>query len=240
MKALIEDDEPLAHEVVLQYAEEVDFIAIVGQCYSATEALAFIRKQPIDLLFLDIQMPKLLGVDLLRVLDQKPLVIITSAYKEYALESFELDVCDYLLKPYRYDRFLKAVNKAFDLFEMKNQSAEKNSINQTPEASIEKIVVKSEKRILQLDLTSIFFLESYGNYVKIWLEDNYHLTPRTLTSFDQELPDKNFLQVHKSYIVQVKHIDYIEGNQIFLRNKKTIPVGKNYRSMVRERFLKGS
>ncbi len=236
MKALIVDDEPLAHQIVLQYAEEVDFIDIVGQCYSATEALAFFRKQPVDLLFLDIQMPKLLGVDLLRVLDQKPLVIITSAYKEYALESFELDVCDYLLKPYRYDRFLKAVNKALDLYEMKNPAQEK-VVGEVPGDEVsDKIMVKSEKRILQLDLVDIYFLESYGNYVKLWLKDSFHLTPRTLTSFVRELPEKIFLKVHKSFIVQVTHIDYIEGNQIFLRNGKTIPIGKNFRSVVKDRF----
>ncbi len=232
MKALIVDDEPLAHQIVIQYAEEVDFIDIIGQCYTATEALAFIRKQPVDLLFLDIQMPKLLGTDLLRVLELKPLVIITSAYKEYALESFELDVCDYLLKPYRFDRFLKAVNKALDLFEMKHPV----NTNYAEASGSETIVIKSDKRILQVGLDEIYFLESFGNYVKLWMDDNFHLTPRTLTSFDNELPDLQFMKVHKSFIVQVKHINYIEGNQIFLKNDRVIPIGKNYRSIVKERF----
>ncbi|MEM1124793.1 MAG: response regulator, partial [Bacteroidota bacterium] len=120
LKALIIDDEPLAHMVILEYVKDIPFIEVVGQCNLATEAISALRQQPVDLLFLDINMPKIKGLDFLRTLKNPPLVIITSAYQEYALESFELDVCDYLLKPFRFDRFLRAVNKAQEVYQLKS------------------------------------------------------------------------------------------------------------------------
>jgi len=236
LRALIIDDEPLAHKVILQYAKDVDFIEIAGQCHLATEALSVLKNQEIDLIFLDINMPKLKGLDFLRTLSRKPIVIITSAYEEYALESFELDVCDYLLKPFRFDRFLKAVNKASELYLLKNQKP--SAANFLPKKEEEKqsgqIFIKSEKRLIQIDLEAINYLESYGNYVKVWLDDQFHLTPRTLTSFDEELPQDTFFKIHKSFVINRKHIDYVEGNAVVMKNKKLIPIGKNHRAEFKE------
>jgi len=229
LRCLIIDDEPLAHDVILAYARDVDFLEIVGQCYLATEALALLREQQIDLIFLDIHLPKLKGLDFLRTLSQKPLVIVTSAYEAYALESFELDVCDYLLKPFRFDRFLKAVNKALEMYQLRQGQSAPSTQEEEPEA-VRHIFIKSDKRFIQVNLADIFYLESYGNYVKVWLENEFHLTPRTLASFDAELPARDFFRIHKSYIINRKYIDYVEGNTVVLTNKTELPVGKNQRA----------
>lgn len=229
LRCLIIDDEPLAHEVILAYARDVDFLEIAGQYYLATEALPVLRERQINLIFLDIQMPRLKGLDFLRTLSRKPLVIVTSAYEEYALESFELDVCDYLLKPFRFDRFLKAANKALEMYQLRQRQSTPSTQEEEPEPA-RQIFIKSDKRFIQINLADIFYLESYGNYVKVWLEGAYHLTPRTLASFDAELPANDFFRIHKSYMINRKYIDYVEGNTVVLTNKTELPVGKNQRS----------
>lgn len=228
LRALIIDDEPLAHKVVLEYVSATPFIEVVGQCYLATEALAFLHEQEVDLIFLDIQMPKIKGLDFLRTLKVKPLVIITSAYEEYALESFELEVCDYLLKPFRFDRFLKAVNRALELKQLKSPAAATPVPTPAP-SEPEQLFIKSDKRLIQVALEDLFYLESYGNYVKVWLEKEFHLTPRTLSSFEAQLQHTDFHRIHKSYIVNKKQIAYIEGNFLVMKNKQQLPIGKNHR-----------
>jgi DNA-binding LytR/AlgR family response regulator len=230
LKALIIDDEPLAHKVILEYAKDVPFIEIVGQCYLATEALALMRTQEVDLLFLDINMPKIKGLDFLRTLLKKPIVIITSAYQEYALESFELEVCDYLLKPFRFDRFLKATNRAYELFQLKNAPQTPiSSLKESVSEDSNQLFIKSDKRLIQVNISDIFYLESYGNYVKIWLENEFHLTPRTLSSFEEQLASNEFFRIHKSFIINRKWIDYVEGNMVKMKNRKTVAIGKNQR-----------
>ncbi|MEM8527280.1 MAG: LytTR family DNA-binding domain-containing protein [Bacteroidota bacterium] len=223
MRALIIDDEPLAHLVILEYAKDLPDLEIVGQCHLATEALAFLKQEAVDLIFLDINMPKIKGLDFLRILKKKPLVIITSAYEEYALESFELAVCDYLLKPFRMDRFLKAVQRAKELYESKNTN---DSTLQKDESSL---FIKSDKRLIQLQMDDIYYLESYGNYIKVWLAQTFHLTPSTLTAFERQLPSQQFYKIHKSYLINLRQIDYLEGNTVVLKNGKILPIGKNHR-----------
>ena len=231
LNALIIDDEPLAHKVILKYAEDVPFLHIMGQVYQATDAYALLQQHSIDLLFLDIQMPKLKGLDFLRTLDHQPLVIITSAYEEYALEGYELQVCDYLLKPFRFERFLKAVHQA----QKRSQpvAIAPPSATASADAAQDQLFLKVDKRFLQINLRDIICLESYGNYVKVWTGDNFLLTPRTLTSFEEELPSEQFARVHKSFILQKTRIDYLEGNQVFMTNGMTVPIGKSYRSVVK-------
>lgn len=231
LNALIIDDEPLAHKVILKYAEDVPFLNIVGQVYQATDAYALLQQHSIDLLFLDIQMPKLKGLDFLRTLDHQPLVIITSAYEEYALEGYELQVCDYLLKPFRFERFLKAVHQAQKRIQPKSIAS--SSVTTLTDTTTDQLFLKVDKRFLQVKFSDIIYLESYGNYVKVWTGDNFLLTPRTLTSFEEELPSEQFARVHKSFILQKNRIDYLEGNQIFMTNGMAIPIGKNYRTTVK-------
>ncbi len=237
LRALIIDDEPLAHDIILEYAKSVPFLDVIGHCHLATEAFVFLNEQEVDLIFLDIQMPKIKGLDFLRTLSSPPLVVVTSAYEEYALESFELDVCDYLHKPFRFDRFLKAVNKALEWHQLKNQSqGEESSSGPSPSSTADPLFIKSDKRHIQLEPKNIFYLESYGNYVKVWLADHFHLTPATLSSFEEQLPDNIFLRIHKSYLINIHQIDYVEGNMVFLKNEKELPVGKNYRKKLKQFF----
>lgn len=228
ISAIIIDDEPLAHKIIERFVADVGFVEIVGQCFYATDAYEILSTKEVDLIFLDIEMPKLKGLDFLKTLTVKPKVIVTTAYEEYALEGFELQVSDYLLKPYSFDRFLKAVNKVRSETKRLNTSEGKS---QTP--SSRKIFVKVDKRQIQIDTGEIQCLESYGNYVKIWLGSEMLLTPRTLSSFERELALGQFFKVHKSYIVQRKFVDFVEGNQITLHNKMRVPVGKSHRSMLK-------
>lgn len=223
LQALIIDDEPLAHEVISLYAKDIPFLQITGHCYQATEALEYLSRNHVDLLFLDIQMPRIKGLDLLKILKKKPLVIITSAYGEFALESFELDVCDYLLKPFSFERFLKAVNKAMEQQRPSEAPMEKSM-------APDQLFVKTDKRFVQLEMKEIFYLESAGNYVKLWLKDEFLLTPRTLSSFEEQLPMGDFIRIHKSFIVNKLHVNYLEGNMVVLKNGKTLLVGKNYKN----------
>lgn len=237
LKTLIIDDEPLAHMVILEYAKDVPFIEIVGQCNLATEAICFLQNQEVDLLFLDINMPKIKGLDFLRTLKNPPLAIITSAYQEYALESFELDVCDYLLKPFRFDRFLKAVNKAQEMHQLRQVNSIGSDTKQELGTTETQLFIKADKRLINIDLSEIYYFESYGNYVKVWLRDQFHLTPRTLTSFVEQVPENDFYRIHKSFFINRKYIDYVEGNFLLMKNGKQLPIGKNHRSDFKQ-FLK--
>jgi len=227
LKALIIDDEPLAHLVVQEYAKEIPFLEIVGQCHLAIDAIKVLKEQSIDLLFLDINMPKLTGLEFLRTLKVTPKVIITSAYPEFALESYDLDVSDYLLKPYRFDRFLKAVNKVQEQYQL-----EQTAVTPTETSSVEdqQLFIKSDKRLINISLSEIYYLESYGNYVKVWLEKEFHLTPKTLTHFEELLSPSDFFRIHKSFILNRKFIDYVEGNFVVMKNGKQLTIGKTQRS----------
>ena len=209
LKCLIVDDEPLAHNVIINYATDLDYIDIVAQAYRPTQALNILRSQQIDLIFLDIKMPKMTGLDMLRISSTPPLAIITSAYEEFALEGYELNVCDYLLKPFRFERFVQACHKALNQFQMQNNIA--SSSNQF-------IVVKSDKRLIRIEVKDIQFIESYGNYVKIWRNDEYLMTPRTLSSFEDELGTSTFFKIHKSYLVNTSHVQFVEGNNVKITN----------------------
>jgi DNA-binding LytR/AlgR family response regulator len=230
LKALIVDDEPLAHEIIVDYLTDLPFVEVVAQCYLATEALNYISENHVDLLFLDVNMPKLSGIELLKVLTNKPQVIITSAYQEYALESFELEVCDYLLKPYRYERFIKAVNKARQQFQLQQDNEQNHKVIE--EASI---FIKVDRKVIQIKLSDVVYLEAYGNYVKVWVGIKVYLTPRTLSSFESELAsdDNKFIRIHKSYIIQKAHIKMIENRKVEMSNEQLLPVGKNYKLLAK-------
>ncbi len=233
LRALIIDDEPLAHKVIQQYAKDVPFLSIVGQCYKATEAYAILERETIDLLFLDINMPRLKGIDFLRTLEQRPAVIITSAYEEYALEGYELRVTDYLLKPFSFERFLRAINSVRK--QHRPNSPTSSSLQPEESPHPEQLFIKVDKRQLRLNFSDIHYLESFGNYVKVWTGKSYHLTARTLISFVDSLPP-DFAQIHKSFIVRKQYIEYIEGATVVMKSQQVLPVGKNFRSIVREWF----
>jgi DNA-binding LytR/AlgR family response regulator len=234
IKALIIDDEPLAHKIILKYAADIPFLEIVGQCYKASEAYPLLENGEVDLLFLDINLPRLKGLDFLRTLERPPLVVVTSAYEEFALEGYELRVADYLLKPFSFERFLRAMGTVrAALSNAVPASSSPSTSSADTDENTNYLFVKVDKRHLRIPYAEIVYLESYGNYVKIWSGTSFNLTPRTLTSFVEELPG-NFVRIHKSYLINKDRINYVEGAMMVMKNGQMLPVGKNYRKLVRE------
>ncbi|WP_020566729.1 LytR/AlgR family response regulator transcription factor [Neolewinella persica] len=234
IKALIIDDEPLAHKVILQYATNIPFLEVTGQCYKASEAYPLLENGEVDLIFLDINLPRLKGLDFLRTLEHPPVVVVTSAYEEFALEGYELRVADYLLKPFSFERFLRAMGAVrANLSTTPSNTTGPTLPPTSSDGQADYLFIKVDKRHLRIPFADIAYLESYGNYVKIWDGSNFNLTPRTLTSFVEELP-ANFVRIHKSYLINKDHIDYVEGAMMVMKNGQMLPVGKNFRKVVRE------
>ncbi len=234
LTALVIDDEPLAHQIITTYAKDLDFLQITGHCHRATEAYPLLSRQPVDLIFLDINMPDLKGLDFLRTLERRPKVIITSAFEEYALESFELQVSDYLLKPFRFTRFLRAVNKVQK--ELGKTGAAAGAM--TGNRPADHLFIKVDRQHRRVEFSDILYLESYGNFVKVWVGADFLLTTRTLSSLAAELPANDFLKIHKSFVVQKAKVDYLEGNQLMMPNGAALPVGKLQREAVKA-WIKG-
>lgn len=225
LQCIIADDEPIARQILENYIQEIPNLELIASCKNAFEVMDILQTKKVDLLFLDINMPKLSGLSLLKTMQQKPEVIITTAYAEYAIEGFELSVNDYLLKPFSLERFLQAVLKV-----QQKQQPNKETIVVQNEIVTTSIFVKSDKKIIKLNLEDINYVEAYGNYVKIYTE-NMILTPQTLSDFLEKLSD-DFIRIHKSFIINFNHLKLIDGNQIILQNDIKLPIGKSYRKAV--------
>lgn len=237
MNYLIIDDEPLAHRVIEKYTLKLPSLNKVGNAYDAFEGFELLNSTTVDLIFLDINMPKLKGLAFLRTLANPPIVIITSAYREYALEGFELNVCDYLLKPFSFERFLTAVNKAI-IVDKKEHLELLTPTTPIPSTEFsQKIFIKGDRKYHQIALSDILYLESYGSYVKIFLNDSMILTHETTSHFENILPKTIFMRVHKSYIVAIQKIEIIEGNRLKIKDKQ-IPIGNFYKKDVKD-LIKG-
>lgn len=229
INCLIVDDEELAQRVVERYINDIVSLNLVKKCNNALEAMEVLQDQSIDLLFLDINMPKISGLSFLRNLKNPPMVIITTAYREYALEGFELDVIDYLKKPFSFERFFNAVNKVIDktkLQEKKQTKILKSEINQQIEKSF--IFIKSEKITYKIDYKDIQFIETVGDYIKIITQEKVVMAYHSLKYMEDILPEKDFPRVHKSFIISISKIKNIEGNMIRI-GTATIPIGRTYR-----------
>ena len=222
IKYIIVDDETASHDNIKDYASNLSYLSFQKSCYNAFEALEYLNKHSIDLIFLDINMPKLSGLEFLKTLSNPPKIIITTAYKEFALEGYELNIDDYLLKPFNFSRFVKSVSKVSDALAIKS-----NPIQNT-ETTEDKIFIKEDKKYYQIKLKDILFIEAYGNYVKIYLLDKMIVSHQTLTSFTHNLPESQFIRVHKSFIISIDKIELIEGNRIHIHGNK-IPIGKLYK-----------
>ncbi len=231
MNYLIIDDEPIAHRIIEGYCKELPQLNKVGNVFSALKASELVINQQVDLIFLDLNMPKMTGFEWLKTLSHPPKIIVTTAYQEYALEGYELDVVDYLLKPISFPRFLKAVQKA-SAIETKAQAKPSNT-NSVQEHSL---FLKGDKIHHQIHLRDILFVEAYGNYSKVFLQENMILTHKKISELEQLLPKQNFMRVHKSFLVAVDKIDSIQGNQIYLQEHK-IPIGQTYRSMINQLLM---
>ncbi|NRB50661.1 MAG: response regulator transcription factor [Saprospiraceae bacterium] len=216
------DDEPIAHRIIQSYGAQLTHLQCVGNSYNALEAMSFLAKQPVDLLFLDINMPKLSGFDLLRSLTHRPAVIITSAHQEHALEGYEWEILDYLLKPFSFDRFLKAVNRY-----------QPSVSPDQPPSSEAQYFVKVGKAFHQIPLHELLWIEAQGNYCRYQLEGRSIKTHQKISTVESQLPTSSFLRVHKSFIVATARIESINGNQIFIQ-EQAIPLGQTYKRSVQQ------
>jgi DNA-binding LytR/AlgR family response regulator len=225
IKCIIVDDEPLSQEVVERYVNDFPRLELFATCSNAIEAIEVIQNQSIDLIFLDINMPKLSGINFLKSLNNPPLVIFTTAYPEYAVQGFDLDVVDYLLKPFSFDRFLKAVNKAIIKLNILNEGKKTNAGNSNEQNYL---LIKADKKIYKTDYDDILYFQSCGDYVKIIAKEKTLISHKTLKDIYSELPEHLFVRIHKSYIIPLKRISFIEGNRIYI-GKESLPIGLSFK-----------
>lgn len=227
MKYCIIDDEPIAHRIIEGYCKNLPYLQKTGNCYDAFEAMQLLNNKAVDLIFLDINMPKLSGFDLLKTMQQIPKVIVTSAYEEFALEGYELNISDYLLKPFSFARFLKAINKVMDY--------QKSTLIPSPEEKQGSFFLKADKKIHQIHADDILFIEANGNYTKVFLAEEMIMCHEKISSLEKILPTHNFIRVHKSFIVAAKKIKMIEGNRIVIR-EHYVPIGQTYKHNLKQLF----
>jgi len=231
-KCLIVDDEPLAIEVIEAHIQKFDDMEIVDKCTNAIKAFEILRQKDIDLIFLDIQMPKLTGLEFLRTLKNPPKVIITTAYREYAVEGYELDIVDYLLKPISFERFLKAIHKYYQTqspdFLIYNESENAPSMEQSAF-----FYVKSNKKIFKIYLNDIIYIESLKDYVKIVTSTNSVVTKQQISNFEEKLPSQKFIRIHRSFIVSIPKIGAFTATTVELEGKE-LPIGRSYKNAVFE------
>jgi len=223
MRCIIVDDEPLAQEVLETYVQKVDDLQLLKKCSNAMEAVQTLHREKIDLMFLDIQMPVMDGLSFLKSLKNPPAVIITTAYPNHALEGFDLDVADYLLKPISFERFLKAVNKVMD--------HRRNSIPDSP--GDEYTFLKVDSKLVKVNYADIVFVEGMKDYLKIFVKgtDKPLVVHQTMKRFEDMLPKGKFIRVHKSYIVSLAAVNSIVGNFVQI-NGREIPIGANYKDQL--------
>lgn len=224
MRCIIVDDEPVARKILEEFILQTGFLECVGQFENTLKTGDFLKNNTADIMFLDIEMPKPDGLQYLKAAAVRPLVILTTAYPEYALEGYELDIIDYLLKPIAFKRFLKAVQKAREYARLKDT-------NSQPPLSY--LFIRSEKRIEKVEIQDILYIESAGNYVFIYTGTKKIMAYLTLKGIESQLPPADFVKVHQSFLVCFSKIDVIEGNTIKIKGK-TVPISRNYRDVVME------
>lgn len=228
IRCLIVDDEVAAHYVLVNYIERMERLELVGQCHNVLETINFLHKNQVDLIFLDINMPELSGFDLLRTLTHPPKVILTTAYSEFALESYEYGTVDYLLKPIHFPRFLKAVERFMSLLPPDHHSA-------APDPASTPFMVKADGDWIRIVPEDLLYAQSLGNYVKIFTRQQTHLITITTTELEQRLPAKDFMRIHKSYIVALDKVERFTNQTVFIGDAE-LPVGITYRRELAERM----
>ena len=233
IKCIIIDDEPLARKGIKEYVQDIDYLDLVGEFDSPLKATGQLATQTVDLLFLDIEMPKITGIDFLKTLPHPPLVIFTTAYPQYAVDGFELNAVDYLLKPFSFDRFLKAVMKAKAVLQG-NVKAEPVTLA----TSDDHFFVKTDSKLHKIRFADILFVEALQNYIAIHTSEKKYITYLTFKTLEDSLPGELFLKVHKSYIVSIPKVSSIEGNELSIGNHR-IPISRGLKDEVMERLLKG-
>jgi len=228
ISCIIVDDEPLSQDVLLKYIAEMPQLEVKAVLDNAIHAMDYLNQHEVDVVFLDINMPKLSGVNLVKSLVNPPLIVFTTAYPQFAVEGFELDATDYLLKPFSFERFLKAVNKVSDkLSKMENGKPEQSYL-----------VIKADKKLHRIRQDEIMFIESAGDYVKIFFEGKVIVAHETLKNLERNLPQEQFFRVHRSFIIALNKIVFIEGNQLKIADKM-IPVSPDKKGALLGLIQKG-
>jgi DNA-binding LytR/AlgR family response regulator len=228
LNCLIVDDEPVARKGLEEYINEVDFLHLAGKCENAVKASAFLNEGHIDLILLDIQMPKLSGIDFLKTLKNPPMVIFTTAYSDYALEGYTLDIIDYLVKPIPFERFLKAVQKAHDFHRLKHMASSQ------PEQ--EYFFIKCDHKYERVNYNDVLYIEAMQNYCIVHVADRKMITYITFSGLESQLPPEQFLKVHKSFLVSVSKIKSLDGNEIIIGHSR-IPISRNLKDEVMKKIM---
>ena len=229
LKCLLVDDEPRAHVVLKSYIDKVAGLEVVHSTTSSVEAFSYLQNNPVDLLFLDIEMPELTGLELLEALQNPPKVIITSAHSEFALDSYNFNVLDYLLKPIPFNRFLRAVNKVLQLPSSAEPTAEVAS------SSKDHFFVKEDGVSKRIDYADLLYVNSFGNYVRLYTTTGKHLVADTMKNLEDTLPSDRFLRIHKSYLINLGKVDRAHGKMVVIGGQE-LPVGNAYRQGLLERL----
>ena len=228
---LIVDDEQLARKLLKEYVSKITSLELKGMCKNPLEAMEIMERERIDILFLDIQMPELTGIEFAKTLTQKPVIIFTTAYSEFALEGYQLDVIDYLVKPFPLDRFIKAVNKATNFIDLKNRAAHQDS------GIDEYVLLHADHKIYKVYLSDIEYIEGLKEYVSYFTKGKRIIVLQSLKSIEETLPSDRFIRIHRSYIVPIQKIKTLDGNQVQI-GEKLIPIGRSYKEDVLKRVFR--
>jgi DNA-binding LytR/AlgR family response regulator len=235
IKALIVDDEPIAQDILETYLGRIPGVALAGKCRNALEAFRVLSNEQVDILLLDINMPEITGIDFLKTLKDPPKVIFTTAYSEYAIESYELYAIDYLLKPISFERFLKAINKAVDAIHKRTDTD--ISMKNADSSTIDNLLfVKTEGKLVRIDLTRLWFVEGLKDYVRLWTDQGKTVVHSTMKNMEESLAQyPNFIRIHKSHIVNMDFITEIDGNSIRIKDQLLV-IGNTYRDEINKLF----
>ena len=236
MKCVIIDDEPLAVDLIKEFVSKIEFLELCYTFNNAIDAISVINQSNIDLIFLDIEMPHFSGIDFINAIDKKPLIIFTTAYSNYAVEGFNLGVVDYLIKPIPFNRFLKSVMRAQQIFTPIVIAPVATPTLSAPEIEQDFMFVKAEYENIKLNFSDILFIEGLKDYVKIYTSDNkYTLTLISLIKLENILSSKGFARIHRSYIINIKHIKSIQKNKVLISDKR-VPISESYKNAFFERI----
>lgn len=229
MKCIIIEDQLPAQRILKKYIEDTGSLALIGTFTDALEAMEMMKLTKVDVIFLDIHLPKISGIDFLKTLSNPPQVILTTAFSDYALESYEFDVVDYLLKPFSFQRFIKAISKV--------ETKQQNLIPSVENTEMNEVYMKVGYDLVRILIDDIAYIVSDADYTELHLQNKKHVSSERLRYWEELLPSKKFMRVHKSYIINTTKIERVSGNQIYLINQKTIPLGRAYKSNFIKKFL---
>jgi len=233
LSCIIVDDEPLGRKGIEMHVDEIDWLEIKGQFSGAIKAIEFLRGSTVDIIFLDIEMPGLNGIDFIKTIKTQAAIILTTAYPEFAIDAFEQNVIDYLLKPIRFDRFLKAVNKASEVIQLRQKE-----ITEIEDIKEDYFYIKSDRKYIKLYFSDVQYVKGMKDYVMIFTEREKYMTALNIKTIFKQLPEDIFARVSKSYLINVNHIDSIDIDSIMI-GKEEIPLGNSYKEAFLEQHVKG-